>query len=246
MPSTLLVLAVFAAYLVLRHRSRTVAWIGRAVGREAAHEPAAHETAASDPSNRGRVHRDASGARLASLQGGGDGGQGGAQSTGASPGLAGPSPGGEEPPPGTTPMLRAIGFVEQGIAALVILVLVLGVLLVLWNVAVQIAGGFRTGLDDYGLTQLLSQALLALMIAEIISSVSSLFERRVLDAIPLLVIGVIASIRRLLVISAEAANFVAEGEPVPDSMLIELGILTVSVGVFAWSIRQVELSKRGA
>ena len=242
MPTTLLVLAVFAAYLILRHRSRTAAWIGRAVGREAAHETSAHETSASHPSNRGRVERDASGPRLASLQGGGEG----AESGDAGSSVAEPSPGGREPEPGTTALLRAISVVEQGIAALVVLVLVLGVLLVLWNVATQIASGFRTGLDDYGLTQLLSQALLALMIAEIISSVSSLFERRVLDAIPLLVIGIIASIRRLLVISAEAANFVAEEKPVPDSMLIELGILTVSVGVFAWSIRQVQLSKRGA
>ena len=130
--------------------------------------------------------------------------------------------------------------------ALVILVLIVGVLLVLWNVAVQMAAGFRTGLDDYGLTQLLSQALSALMVGEIVSSVSSLFERRVLDVIPLLVIGVIASIRRLLVISAEAANVVAEGQPAPDSMPIELAILTVSVGVFARSIRQVQLGKRGA
>jgi|GEM_PF-726789 len=160
--------------------------------------------------------------------------------------MTGSAPDDPEPPTEATSLLRAIRIVEQGIAALVILVLIVGVLLVLWNVAVQMAAGFRTGLDDYGLTQLLSQALLALMIAEIISSVSSLFERRVLDAIPLLVIGIIASIRRLLVISAEAANFVAEGQPVPNSMLIELGILTVSVGVFAWSIRQVQLSKRGA
>jgi len=130
--------------------------------------------------------------------------------------------------------------------ALVILVLIVGVLLVLWNVAVQMAAGFRTGLDDYGLTQLLSQALSALMVGEIVSSVSSLFERRVLDVIPLLVIGVIASIRRLLVISAEGANAVAEGQPAPDSMPIELAILTVSVGVFARSIRQVQLGKRGA
>jgi len=130
--------------------------------------------------------------------------------------------------------------------ALVILVLIVGVLLVLWNVAVQMAAGFRTGLDDYGLTQLLPQALSALMVGEIVSSVSSLFERRVLDVIPLLVIGVIASIRRLLVISAEAANVVAEGQPAPDSMPIELAILTVSVGVFARSIRQVQLGKRGA
>jgi len=98
---------------------------------------------------------------------------------------------------------------------------------------------------EFGLTELLSQALLVLMIAEIISSVAALFEKRVLDAAPLLVIGIIASIRRLLVISAEAANFLAEGLEIPTSMLIELGILTVAVGIFAWSIRQVEISRRG-
>lgn len=186
MSSTLLVTAVLVVYLVVRHRGRAAAWIGRAAGGDARRRPAASEAA-----SRVRFERDASDTRRASSRGGGG------QSAEPGPDVTGPSPRDEEPPPEATPLLRAIRIVEQGIAALVILVLIVGVLLVLWNVAVQMAAGFRTGLDDYGLTQLLSQALLALMIAEIISSVSSLFERRVLDAIPLLVIGVIASIRRL-------------------------------------------------
>lgn len=137
-------------------------------------------------------------------------------------------------------MTVAVRRIEQAIAAAVVVVLTLGVILVLMNVATQLWAGFRFGLDGYDLTKLLSEALLALMIAEIIASVASLYERRTLEARPLLVIGIIASIRRLLVISAEAADFIAQGGTVPTSMLVELGILTVAVGVFAWSMRQVE------
>lgn len=135
---------------------------------------------------------------------------------------------------------RGVGFIEQGIAAVVVVMLVVGVLMVFWNVLTELGSGFPGGLGEHGLTEILSQALLALMIAEIISSVASFFERRRLNAGPLLVIGIIASIRRLLVISAEAANYVSEGMEIPQSMLIELAILTVSVGIFAWSIRQVD------
>ena len=133
-----------------------------------------------------------------------------------------------------------VGFIEQGIAAVVVLLLVAGVLMVFWDVVMNLGRALPGGLGEHGLTEVLSQALLALMIAEIISSVASFFERRRLNAGPLLVIGIIASIRRLLVISAEAANFVSEGMEIPQSMLIELAILTVSVGIFAWSIRQVD------
>lgn len=77
------------------------------------------------------------------------------------------------------------------------------------------------------------------MIAKIIASVGALLERRGPYAWPLLVIAIIASIRRLLVISAEAANVLTEGTEVRVSMLVELGILSVSIGIFAWSIRQV-------
>lgn len=142
-------------------------------------------------------------------------------------------------------VFRTISYIERGIAGGVVVLLVLGVLLVFWNIMVELGRGFSEGVGELGLTSLLSQALLALMIAEIISSVASYFERGGLNAAPLLVIGIIASIRRLLVISAEAANVISEGGEIPQSMLIELGILTVSVGVFAWAIRQVEASGQG-
>ncbi len=137
-------------------------------------------------------------------------------------------------------MTRVVRLLEQVIAAAVVAVLAFGVVLVLVNVVGHLWNGFRFGLDGYDLTKLLSEALLALMIAEIISSVGSLFEHRELDPKPLLVIGIIASIRRLLVISAEVTDFVASGIDIPNALLIELGILVVGVGVFAWSMQQVE------
>jgi uncharacterized membrane protein (DUF373 family) len=135
---------------------------------------------------------------------------------------------------------RMSALIERGVAMLVIFMLVIGVVLVVWNTALGVWHGLTTETIDYGLTVLLSQALLALMIAEIISTVGAFLERGEFDPVPLLIIGIIASIRRLLVISAEAANFVGSGTEVPMSMLVELGILTVAIGTFAWSIRQLK------
>ncbi len=138
---------------------------------------------------------------------------------------------------------RRLLTIERLIAAVVVVMLIVGVLLILWDVGVGIWRGLGTGSGDFGLTNLLSQALLALMIAEIIGSVAALLEGGVLDPVPLLVIGIIASIRRLLVISAEAANVLADDIEIPTSMLVELGILTAAIGIFAWSIRQVRAAR---
>jgi uncharacterized membrane protein (DUF373 family) len=138
------------------------------------------------------------------------------------------------------PIERASVLIERAIAVSVIFLLVVGVALVFWNTGTALLRSFREQTYDYGLTILLSQALLALMIAEIISTVGAFLEQGEFDPVPLLIIGIIASIRRLLVISAEAANFVSSGTEVPISMLVELGILTVATGTFAWSIRSLK------
>ena len=80
----------------------------------------------------------------------------------------------------------AVGTITQTVAVAVVVVLTVGVVVVLRSVAEHLWEGFRFGLDGHAFTNLLSEARLTSMIAEIM-----------------------ASIRRLLVIRAEAADFVA-------------------------------------
>ncbi|MDZ7704072.1 MAG: phosphate-starvation-inducible PsiE family protein [Trueperaceae bacterium] len=133
---------------------------------------------------------------------------------------------------------RLIGLnegVERIIAVTVVAFLVLVAALILFGGLREIIHGLTQG-GEYNLTKILSEVLLALMIAEIIGTVSSFLRQGVFDPIPFLVVGIIASVRRLLVISAESAEFFSAGVEIPIAILIELGILTVTIGVCSWSI----------
>lgn len=130
-----------------------------------------------------------------------------------------------------------IGFnelAERSIAVAVVVVLVGIAGLIIYEATLELIYGL--GGEEFALTKALSEILLALMIAEIVGTVSSFLRRGVFNPIPFLVVAVIASVRRLLVISAESAEFVASGTEIPNSFLYELGILTVTIGVCAWSI----------
>jgi uncharacterized membrane protein (DUF373 family) len=92
------------------------------------------------------------------------------------------------------------------------------------------------GGSEFNLARTLSEVLLALMVAEIIATIGSFLRRGIFDPIPFLVVGIIASIRRLLVISAEGAELLVSNSQIPTALLIELAILTVTIGVCSWSI----------
>lgn len=125
--------------------------------------------------------------------------------------------------------------VERVIAVTVVAFLVVVAALILFGSLREIIHGLTQG-GEYNLTKILSEILLALMIAEIIGTVSSFLRQGVFDPIPFLVVGIIASVRRLLVISAESAEFFSAGIEIPIAILVELGILTVTIGVCSWAI----------
>lgn len=135
-------------------------------------------------------------------------------------------------------------FAERAIAVAVVLVLVVIAALILFETGGELVRAGREG--ELPLIKALSEVLLALMIAEIIGTVSTFLQRGVFVAVPFLVVAVIASVRRLLVISAESAELFASGNEIPQAFLIELGILTVTIGVCAWAIGYLRTSRRGA
>ena len=90
--------------------------------------------------------------------------------------------------------------------------------------------------------RLLDQLLVVLMLVEILHTVRISIRSHTLVTEPFLVVGLIASIRRILVITLEAATLTKEGKWTPDgatifhASMIELGLLGLLVFVLVCCI----------
>src|SRR5437868_9405023 len=93
--------------------------------------------------------------------------------------------------------------------------------------------------------RVLNQLLIVLMLVEILHTVRISIRSHVLVTEPFLVVGLIASIRRMLVISLEMATLTREaswsnqGESIFRSSMLELGLLGLLVFVLVFSITLV-------
>lgn len=76
---------------------------------------------------------------------------------------------------------------------------------------------------------LLDQVLLVFMIVEILYTVQVSFREHALVPEPFLIVGLIAVIRRVLVLTAEFGDLLEKGEQVFRNAMLELGLLTVMV-----------------
>jgi hypothetical protein len=96
-------------------------------------------------------------------------------------------------------------------------------------------------LVGYGL-QVLDQLLFVLVLVEILHTVRISIRAQEILIEPFLIVGLIASIRRVLVITMQAAKLTEEGHGSADTVLafhnsmIELGLLGILVLVFVLSI----------
>ena len=90
---------------------------------------------------------------------------------------------------------------------------------------------------------LLDRILLILLVVELMYTVQVSFREHALIPEPFLLIGLIAAIRRVLVITAEFAQVHDQPDSVFKYFLIELGVLAVLIVVLVTSL--VVLRKRG-
>jgi uncharacterized membrane protein (DUF373 family) len=90
--------------------------------------------------------------------------------------------------------------------------------------------------------RVLDQLLIVLMLVEILHTVRISIRSHTLVTEPFLVVGLIASIRRILVITLEAATLTKEGKWTPEgatifhASMIELGLLGLLVFVLVYCI----------
>jgi uncharacterized membrane protein (DUF373 family) len=96
--------------------------------------------------------------------------------------------------------------------------------------------------------QVLDQLLVVLMLVEILHTVRISIRSHILVTEPFLVVGLIASIRRILVITLEAATLTKGGVWSADSTnifranMIELGLLGILVLILVYSITMLRRS----
>lgn len=119
-------------------------------------------------------------------------------------------------------------------AGLILVVAAAGLLLSAVVETIELA---VTGEHATAVINLLDRVLLALMVAEIIYTVINIAKKRQLDAQPFLIIGVIAAIRRMLVITAESTAHVDLRDPSFQAALVELALLAVVILLIAVSFR---------
>ena len=93
-----------------------------------------------------------------------------------------------------------------------------------------------------GAFQILDQLLLVLMVVEILHTVRTSIRSHTLVTEPFLIVGLIAAIRRMLVITLEASqlikegNWTAGGESIFRASMLELGLLGVLILILVFAI----------
>ncbi len=98
------------------------------------------------------------------------------------------------------------------------------------------------GLGDH-IVEILDQLLLVLLVVEILYTVLVSFREHILVPEPFLIIGLIAAIRRVLLVTAEFPRLLEKGDASFRNGMIELGLLGLLVLAFVTSI--VLLQRRG-
>lgn len=122
------------------------------------------------------------------------------------------------------------------IYGLVALFLVGTVGLVLFSSLTSFISVFSGGDLIDGVIHIIDKILLTLMIIEIFYTVIISFDTHSLKCEPFLIVGLIASIRRVLLISLEAAHLSSTDQQKFDNFMVELGLLCLLILIFVLSI----------
>ncbi len=148
------------------------------------------------------------------------------------------------------------GFGDYLGAAEVVIYSVLAILLVLTAFAASAGAGkmLWNGIAHSTLAtdtlRVLDQLLIVLMLVEILHTVRISIHSHILVTEPFLVVGLIASIRRMLVITLEASTVMKgsgwtnEGASIFRAEMIELGLLGILILILVFSITLLRRSER--
>ncbi|TFV62377.1 UNVERIFIED_ORG: hypothetical protein E4P37_17250 [Bacillus sp. AZ43] len=138
---------------------------------------------------------------------------------------------------GTRALEIAENLVYGGIA-----IFLVGSAFVLLAVAGKTSWGLVSDFSQKPLLEVLDVLLLVFIVVELLFAVRTTVEKRELVAEPFLLVGIIASIKEIVVLSVEAAGVLGKGDEF-DDRIIEiglLGVLVVLLGVTSYLLRRKE------
>jgi len=140
------------------------------------------------------------------------------------------------PTPKPRGMAHYLALVERFVLIMIAIVLSVLAVLLLGSGVVALVKSVLEGTIREQAIEILDTVLLVMMTMEIVYTVTLSLESHTLVAEPFLVIGAIAAIRRILVITAESTKMVTTDPTAFRSTLIELALLAVIVLAMAGSI----------
>ena len=148
-----------------------------------------------------------------------------------------------EPKKGTILIAHYLSRAENVVLVLIALVLIMLAVILLGSSVLTLFNALMTGTIQNLSIEILDSVLLVMMTMEIVYTVTVSLEGHTLAAEPFLIIGAIAAIRRMLVITAESTKQF-ENVEVFRSTLLELGLLAVIVVAIAVAIYMLRRSEQ--
>ena len=117
------------------------------------------------------------------------------------------------------------------------MLLVIGALLLVVNLVTTVVTEWQRASGAFAVVfTVLEEGLLLFMVAELLYTVRATLRDRTLAAEPFLVVGLIAGIRRVLILTAKAQeSFSWQSEGLELTILIGL-IVAISVAIIAWRL----------
>jgi len=141
---------------------------------------------------------------------------------------------------------RAAAFLKQTesvvLFSIAIVLAVLAILLLFSSVYALYTAVATGQLRDQAI-DILNSTLLVMMIMEIVYTVTLSIESHKLVAEPFLIVGAIAAIRRMLVITAQSTS-IETNIPAFQNTLLELALLAVTIILIAWAIYILRTSQK--
>ncbi len=134
---------------------------------------------------------------------------------------------------------------ERGVYAIIGVMLVVALLIALAGAGDTLWTGLQDWTGTDATVHIIDRLLFVLMLVEILHTVHASLRAGTLVCEPFLIVGLIACIRRMLVITLETSRLTQQGQWTSDSLplfhaeMVELGVLALLIVVLVGSIRVI-------
>jgi uncharacterized membrane protein (DUF373 family) len=130
------------------------------------------------------------------------------------------------------PADRVLNIAENVVYSVAGVLLAGGAVAVLGAVAWHLVHDIGSGVED-GVTSALDGLLLVFILLELLAGVRATMKERKLVAEPFLVVGIIASIKEIVLLTLESQRFNEADSPAFDNAMTEIGVLAVVIVLLA-------------